>query len=377
MSNEENIVKVKISKGASEDDASTYIDRWLSYEIDSDILSPCDAFHFTCPNIDGRMVGVIKPEDEITISVDNEIICTGIVDDVEYQGTENGAIVDIAGRDFARWLVDCAADVFSLKEQTLKTLAEKLTERWGLIWSVSGNPTLPRVKKMKIDPGETIMDVLTRFAEPAKCIVWMSPDGTGVIGKPDYDQEVSYKLCRYKRSSQMRNRNNIIDGSLRKSTRERFSSITVLSSVSNTAQGGLWGSSSGSLFGSSGSSASKLKGTATDDEIKDKPKIITYGNAANTSQAKTRAEEEIQRGKFGSLIGTYKTWGHKNEGKIWKVNTICSVVDEYSGLQGDPLFVTRRRFTCDAQGKQTEVELHPIDVFLPSDAMLTGAKVEL
>jgi len=364
--------EVRLTRSGTGDRPDLELSKWKSYEIESNMLELADAFHLVAPNIDGELAGQVLKEDEIQIVVDGETVLTGNVDDVRYDGSDDGATVNITGRDKGRFLVDCSARVASLHGKTLKTLAEALTSDWIDEWKTSGTVALPSVKKMKVDPGEKVIDCLKRFADIAKVLIWVREDGVGIIGKPDYNQHVEHALYRYKRSSKLRGLNNVLLGAVTESSRDQFSTITVLTSAANTGGGGLFGGGGGSLLGGSGKGQSKIKGSAVDATVANgKWLVIPGATAKNAAQAKILAEEHRDLATFRAWTGVYTVRGHKNgasvneEGDLWRVNTLCSLVDELAGVTSGCFIVTRRRFTCDEQsGTRTEVEIHPAGVYL-------------
>lgn len=349
--------------------AAIEIAKWKRYEVESALLTPADAFHFTAPNIEGYYTGAIKPEAAVRVTIDGTLVMVGNVDDVDYDVTEDGAIIQIAGRDRGRFLQDCSARPCSLKGQTLESLADQLASDWVPVWFTNqiGAGKLPRAKKFKVDPGETVLDCLNRFAAIAKVIIWLDEQGRGVIGRPNYQQPASFALYRYLSTSSNAVKNNVLRGRVSETSRESFSQQTCLSAISNSSGGGglFGGGKGGSLFGGTrGKSASKLKGTAIDSTVPTfKPKVFS-GSAANMGQARTLAEEEVQKAKFGAWRGVYTVPGHYNQGKLWAIDKLCTLVDEVAGVSGETMYVVRRRFVCDENGLSTEVELRRAGVYL-------------
>lgn len=343
--------------------------KWRSYEVEADLLTPADAFHFTAPNIDASLAGKVKPEDAAQLSVDGVAVMVGNVDDVIYDAGDEGATVDISGRDRGRFLQDCSARPCSLKGQTLETLADQLASSWVSTWFTNqvGAGTLPRAKKFKVDPGETVLECLNRFAALAKVIIWLDEQGRGVIGRPNYTQRPLFSLYRYLPGSPNSWRTNVKRGRVTETSRDSFSHQVCLSAISNSGGGGLFGGGrGGGLFGGTrGKSGSKLKGSALDTTVTTyKPRVFS-GNATNVNQARILAEEEVEKAKFGAWKGVYTVPGHYNNDELWRIDTMCTLVDEYAGISGESFYVMRRRFTCDeAGGINTEVELRRAGVYL-------------
>lgn len=331
---------------------STELSKWQSFAIESDILTPADAFNFRATNKGGEFAGLINPGDRVEVTVDGSKQMVGYVDDVICDCDEGGAFLDITGRDLFLFLVDCSAPAISLHNLTLKQLAERLTASWIDSWEVDSTITLPRVKKMKIEPGDSPLEVLQRFCEQAKVTMWLSPDGAGIIGKPNYNQPISNYLYRCVGASPYGNLNNIIRGPVTRTWREQFSTVTVGGSTANTKN----------IFGSG---SSKFKAQALDGTVPiARPKNISSGNVANTKQAKILADETVQKGQFESLKLEYTVAGFYNNNLLWAPDTLCAVKDEIAGID-DIYYLTRRRFYNDGQGNFTDIELHKKGVWLP------------
>jgi len=343
-------MSVKTDSGAKLICGSIQIAKWSSYQVESDMLTPADAFSFGAPNPRAYLTGALHEEDEVRVFVDGELVCTGNLDEVREHGDRSGNTVECTGRDKGRFLVDCSALPVTIHGQTIKSLAEKLTAIWGIKWEIEGSVKLQPVKRMKVDPGESPMDVLIRFVDAAGCIIWFKEDGTGVIGKPNYKQAPEFELRRH-RSGTKRQLNNILSGGRTRNSRERFSEIAVLASGASPAAGYAAG-------------ASKINGQALDLAIRNKPRILT-GGALNMAQAKARAERMVQLGQFTGDTLDYVVPGHQNCGRLWRANSLCRVFDEVAGIDGELWLVRRRRFVGGDQGRQTELSLHPAGVWLP------------
>lgn len=328
--------------------------KWQRYEIESDLLKPADAFSLTAPNNDAEMAGVVAPGDVVKILVDGEPQMIGHVDDVNYSCTpEQGAQVEVVGRDLFLFLVDCSAPLLSLRKKTLLQLAEQLAEEWIFDWS--GPVTSQQISRIKIEPGETVLDVLLRFAAKEKLLIWIDPDGEGQIGRPNYTQSISYRLCLYAGSNPDRRHNNIRQQSVSESWRGRYSTVTVYGTTGNTAAN----------YGKS----SRKKAIALDADIDpERPLIITDGDVKTLQQAQDRANEEVARRKFEGTTLTYTASGHygtlpDGTRNLFQADTLADVHDELSDHHGT-YYMTRRQFRLDEDGPTTELELHPKGLWL-------------
>lgn len=348
-SNDATIVKIVL--------ADTELSTWIRYEIESDFLRPANAFSLTASNREAELAGQVLPGDECKVIVDDTVQMAGYVDEVNYSVGEQGSMVEITGRDRFGQLMDNSAPLLSLKKRTLKQICEQLTSNWIDSWE--SDITLSQISRIKIEPGETIMNVISRLAKKEDALIWLDPDGTGHIGRPNYSQSPLYQLICRKKSNPNSKRNNIISGSMRTSWTDRYSSITVHGTTGNTA--------------ANYATSSRYRGIATDDQIQqNRSLIMSDGDIKNVAQAKARAELEVARREFDAITWDYTVRGHYGElpdgkgGKkesLWEINTIVDVDDEFSETNA-PCWVLRRRFRGDDSGRYTDLELRAPDVWM-------------
>lgn len=363
---------VTLIVGADRQEFST----WKSYEVESSLLEPANAFHFNLANVDGELAGVIGKGDPVQILIDGQPIMVGRVDDVEYDGDDGGDVVQITGRDLFGYLVDCAAPLQIYREQTLLQVAEKMcSPAWGITWQVATGTTLRRrtsakivededtflgvtlerhQQRTKVEPGERVAEVLQRLGDKESVLIWLTRDGTALIGKPNYDQAPRYQIYRYLNANPLaKTHNNTLSAQVRESWREQYSTITVHGTSGNTAVN----------YGKS----SRRRAVATEIDIDDRDLILVSGDCRTLAQAQARADKEKGRRAFEALALSYTMNGHygvRDGGEaLWECNTIAEVVDEYSDQQGR-FYVSRVRYTGDENGQRTSVELHPPGVWL-------------
>lgn len=363
--------------------AGRELSNWQSYEIESDMMQSADAFSFTVPNHSGKLSGTVKRFDDAQVYVDGALQMTGYVDDVcNTTDADGGAAMEIVGRDVFGQLVDCSAEPATHHNVDLKTLAEKLSARWGIEWIVeneTNRQTLLAAKRrvaqakrkagndkavakaqrhlaaikaqiflrVKVEPGETPMEVIQRQAKKSQLMVWASADGKGIIASPRYDQPALYSLYQYPRTSPRRHLNNILNTRVMRSGRDRFSSYRVVGS-----------------FTDDGEKSHRLESEATDSEVTIERPLIITGSAKKLKEAQTEAQNEMQRRKFEGLVIELIVKRHTNNGQLWETDTLADLDDEVNGLSG-PFYVTRRRFVAGEKGQRTELTLHEPGVLLP------------
>lgn len=356
---------------------------WQHYAIESDMMTPSDAFSVRAPNHDARMAGAVRKGSRVQVLVDGGLQMSGYVDSVSYSTDTTGAYVEITGRDDILFLVDCSAPVCQLRNVDLQGLAEQLSTGWIDEWVVDNSenrhrlllaqrrfkraskpsaPTraalaetekaaanLARVKReifftVKVEPGETAWDVIDRYAKAAGMLVWLSADGKGIIARPDYDQKPLYRLRLLTPDSGRSAENNIERSSVVEDWRNQYSRVTVYGTTGNTRAN----------YGAS----STYEGYADEDSITvNRPLVLTDGDIKKVEAARKRAELERDRRAFEALTLTYTVRGHYQSGYLWEVDTLADVIDEPAGIQGE-YYITRRRFSGDDSGRRTELTLH-------------------
>ena len=205
--------------------------------------------------------------------------------------------------------------------------------------------------KIKIEPGQTVYAILEELASKLDLLVWCAADGTGIIAKPNYNQEAIYNIAHHPRKDQKSRSNNIKSGSVTWSGSDRFSTYRVLATNGNTKL--------------NYEKNSRYDVTMIDPDVGiDRKIILTADSSESRGETDVIASREYSKRAFDSIIATYTMPGHGNNGKLWQIDTLCRVDDSFNGL-ADQMYVTSRRFSGDvSSGQVTEVTLKPYGVFL-------------
>jgi len=382
------------------------LDNWRSYAIESDLLQPADAFSVTLNNPAGFMVGKIAKYDLVEVLVDGAVQMTGYVDDLNWSVDGGGAKVEVTGRDLFGLLVDCSIAPKTYRSKDLLQLAKAIAGQWVGNWEVhneanrlalqkasarvkslnsrrrewldddtgpspagvpiarynrlnklikiaKANQTKMRATvypRIKVDPGQTAFDVLKKVAKAAELMLWLAADGTGIISRPNYAGPVQYTIDFHNAESALRDRNNVLSARCRDSGGSRYQTYTYAGSTLNTVD--WWGNQT------------LQKHEITDPEVTIPRTIWAVGSAKSRTEAKRNAERQQQRAEFESLSLDYTVRGHKQGDLTWQVDSLVNVDDEINGFQ-DVYYLTKRRFTGDAEGQKTELTLRRKGVLLP------------
>jgi len=330
---------------------------WESYEIDSDLLTPADAWHLTLGFASGEEVGAklvngLPPEvcagAPVSVKVGAETVLTGRIDEVSHRVDRRGHTLSLSGRDGAAVLVDCSAAVFVARLVSLDEVMAKVVAPLGITRMRVDAAATRRREKVNVEPGDTAWEVLVHAAEANGLWPWFDPDGTLVVGGPDYlHPPVADLILRHSGQG-----NNVLAMDLRRSVAERFSEVTVLGQTHGTAL-------------ESGKHA--LRASAVDEEMKAlayRPKIVVDHEADDSELARKRARKLISDARLRGLTLSATVRGHRivapgeaSHGRLWMPGQRVRVCSDPHGLEAI-FFVMGRKFSGGrAAGARTELTL--------------------
>lgn len=175
------------------------ISEFTSYSFSSNILIPVDTFTFSFrpnpPKKSDRSTyydRLVMEGDLVTLTVDDQPLATGIVNDRSSDTDANGGvIITINGRDLMGGLEDNDAvnpdstilwtsvasirvvlasllENTRIKQYALRSLPEKVTSFFAT------------------NPGESKLAALQRFLEPLNSLAWMDATGKLLLGRPNF-----------------------------------------------------------------------------------------------------------------------------------------------------------------------------------------------
>lgn len=407
------------------------LDNWVEYSIESDLLTPADAFNFKIANPQGEFSSVVNRFDEVVVMIDGTVQMTGFVDDInKATDADSGTTLEVVGRDRFGQLADVSADPKTLTGLDLGQIAVKLgqpfVERWIFhnednrrrllvarkrvaavapssaqkkkddrrarialqLLPAGATPAaraaalerlnasnraavtaeqarskaltkakanLAKVKRevfprIKVEPGDSPLEIITKAAERAELMVWMTADGQGVIARPTYDQAAVFTLWHYPLASADRQFNNVRSISWQLSGAEQFSNYRISGHSANNRN--------------TSGTGSRQESSLTDSATTLARKKIIRGSGKSRRQAKIQLEREIQRRNFKSLVCTVEVPGHGQDDLLWQIDTLCAITDEVNGHSGQ-FYLTKRRFVGDEQGQRTELTFHQPRILLP------------
>lgn len=300
---------------------------WQHYEIESDLMTPADAWSVALSLPEMTLPEAVRQATSVQIRVGGDLVMTGTVDSRTHAVRKGLHNLDLSGRDSAAVLLDCSAAIFAAQEMTLEQVITKIVKPLGVrSFRIDADASMTR-EKVAIEPGETAWEALQRAAEGNGLWPWMEPDGTLVVGGPDYSVPPVASLVMRRDGIG----NNILDVAEKDAPHERFSDVTVLTqSYANTSSAG----------------RRSVKATVKDTGVSTyRPKVVVDHEASTEAIAAARARKVISDARVrGYELGVMVKGHRTSEGKLWTPGQRVHVQVEPLGIDGI-YFVMSRRFS--------------------------------
>ncbi|KGA31953.1 phage baseplate assembly protein [Pectobacterium odoriferum] len=335
---------------------------WSRYQIDSDFLIPADAWSVSLGLPDGKFPNDVVRGAPVTVKVGADTVMTGRIDSMQRSVARSGVTLALSGRDSAAILVDCAAPILTARQVGLEDVVAQIVRPLGITKIRIEAESAIRSDKISAEPGERAWDMLLRACAGRGLWPWFAPDGTLVIGGPDYTkQPVASLIMRMDGKG-----NNVLSLSDASSIDKSFSELTVL------AQSHAHSSSKKDLAiidvdddSSSDSDIELSTGTAETGQhgmktvVKDptvnyyRPQVLVVGDADNQEQINYRARKALSDARLSGYSLTAVVHGHRtSDGVLWGPGQRIHVISEYHGIDA-VFFLMGREFSGGRPGGTT------------------------
>lgn len=334
---------------------------WETAEVDSDLLTPADAWRVSLGLPDAKLPAYLAPWAPVTLAVGGRVVMRGRIDTVESSVGFGEHTLALTGRDLAAVLVDCSAPVFTAHQCSLAEIVAKMVRPLG-ITNIRVSAGAATHDKISVDPGITVWDALQRVCEQNGCWPYMDPDGTLTIGGPDYSDATNPavgQLTLRATGQDGGKGNNVLRLALRRGIHERYSQVTVL------------GQAHGGAFTPG---AHNIKATAKDSAANfGRPKIVVEADCDNVGHAQRRARKIVADGKLAAFeihatVAGYRVLGAVSStggAPLWTPGQRVRVLSEPHNLSG-VYYLMRRTFLCSrSAGHTTELVLKPDALWQP------------
>ncbi len=340
---------------------------WERYEVDSDLLTPADGWRLSLglPENQGRagVPAYVRRWAPAALTFGGQVVLRGRIDSVESDVGKGEHTLAITGRDLAAVLVDCSAPVFTARQCSLDEIVAKMVRPLfapGIVnIRVDAGTTLH--DKISVDPGMTAWDALQRVCEQNGCWPYFAPDGTLVIGGPDYSDATNPPVGQLTLRWDGKG-NNVLRLSEKKGVQEYYSQVTVL----------------GQAHGSEHTAGEhNIRATAKDSAADatgwHRPKIVVEADCDNVGHAQRRARKILADGKLAAYEIHASVRGHRVLGALgvnglaplWTPGQRVRVLSEPHGIDG-VFYLMRRTFLGGrGNGQVTELTLKPDGLWQP------------
>ena len=305
--------------------------QWTNYDIVSDLLTPADDFSVTLGRPVDAVPTAVKEGDKVEVRVGGDTVLSGRIDRVHTTTEKGNKTLTIQGRDDAGILLDCSAPLFNAQDMDLNQIIEKIVKPLGLSKIRIDAAKTNKTHKVQIEPGSRAWDALTQYAEANGVWPWMEPDGTLVIGGPDYTTApVAELVLRVSGDN-----NNIKSLEVERNMAARYSEVTVL--------------------GQSHTGKHNIKATVKDESLKlNRPLIVTEPDVDSQAEAERKAKKRLADSRLEGLTITAVVQGHRtDDGTLWQPGQRINVLSEPDGIDSVYFLIARTFVGGRGQGTET------------------------
>ncbi|HED2005052.1 TPA: phage tail protein [Klebsiella pneumoniae] len=356
---------------------------WSGYGIDSDFLIPADAWSMRLGLPAGIFPEGVARGVPVQVRVGPDVVMSGRIDRVSRTVSRDQVSLSVTGRDGAAILVDCASPVLTSRQASLEEVIAQVVRPLGIKNIELHAESSIRNDKITTEPGERAWDILLRACAGRGLWPWFRPDGTLVIGGPDYTAAPVATLV-MRRSGKGNNLLSLTDES---SMERSFSRLTVLAqghahSTNNKKELGIIDVSSSDSLTVSGDT------DTTDTELDTglpetgqhglqfvvedptvtyyRPQVVVMHDADDLEQVRYRARKMMADARLEGYSLIARVQGHRtSDGVLWEPGQRIHVISEPHGIDAI-YFLMGREFTGGRPGGTvTTLRLKEDGVWIP------------
>ncbi|HBR4260885.1 TPA: phage tail protein [Klebsiella pneumoniae] len=356
---------------------------WSAYGIDSDFLIPADAWSMRLGLPAGIFPEGVARGVPVQIRVGPDVVMSGRIDRVSRTVSRDQVSLSVTGRDGAAILVDCASPLLTSRQASLEEVIAQVVRPLGIKNIELHAESSIRNDKITTEPGERAWDILLRACAGRGLWPWFRPDGTLVIGGPDYTAAPVATLV-MRRSGEGNNLLSLTDES---SMERSFSRLTVLAqghahSTNNKKELGIIDvSSSDSLTVSGDTDTTEteldtglpetgqhgLQFVVEDPTVTYyRPQVVVMHDADDLEQVRYRARKMMADARLEGYSLIARVQGHRtSDGVLWEPGQRIHVISEPHGIDAI-YFLMGREFTGGRPGgAMTTLRLKEDGVWIP------------
>ncbi|HDK6337060.1 phage tail protein [Klebsiella quasipneumoniae] len=356
---------------------------WSGYGIDSDFLIPADAWSMRLGLPDGIFPEGVARGVPVQVRIGPDVVMTGRIDRVSRTVSRDQVSLSVTGRDGAAILVDCASPLLTSRQASLEEVIAQVVRPLGIKNIKLHAESSIRNDKITTEPGERAWDILLRACAGRGLWPWFRPDGTLVIGGPDYTTAPVATLV-MRRSGEGNNLLSLTDES---SMERSFSRLTVLAqghahSTNKKKELGIIDVTSPTTFsvteeadtseteldtGLAETGQHGLQFTVEDPTVTYyRPQVIVMHDADDLEQVRYRARKMMADARLEGYSLIARVQGHRtSDGVLWEPGQRIHVISEPHGIDAI-YFLMGREFTGGRPGGAvTTLRLKEDGVWIP------------
>lgn len=287
----------------------------------------------------GDAATALQPGSLVEVLVDNQVVITGYIDDLNIEHSASDHRISVSGRDKAADLIDCAAmnQPGEWNNKDMLAIVSDLCAPFG----ITARSTVPVGKpfaQWNIEPGETVFENIDRLARHRGVLVVSDGVGGVLLTQPGADT-ISTALVLGE---------NILSGTLSASHQQRFSDYTVKGQRPRDDE-------------NEGALATQISATVKDSDVtRHRPTLLMYEDAdASKSTLANRAawQRDVNAARAQRVSITVQGFSHASG--LWSLNKLVSVTDARLRLNNVQLLIVGITWSLDASGTRTELQLMP------------------
>ncbi|MFP8487425.1 phage baseplate assembly protein, partial [Klebsiella sp. 2HUBk32mer] len=351
--------------------------------IDSDFLIPADAWSMRLGLPDGIFPEGVARGVPVQVRIGPDVVMTGRIDRVSRTVSRDQVSLSVTGRDGAAILVDCASPLLTSRQASLEEVIAQVVRPLGIKNIELHAESSIRNDKISTEPGERAWDILLRACAGRGLWPWFRPDGTLVIGGPDYTTAPVATLI-MRRSGEGNNLLSLTDES---SMERSFSRLTVLAqghahSTNKKKELGIIDVTSPTTFsvtedadtseteldtGLAETGQHGLQFTVEDPTVTYyRPQVIVMHDADDLEQVRYRARKMMADARLEGYSLIARVQGHRtSDGVLWEPGQRIHVISEPHGIDAI-YFLMGREFTGGRPGGAvTTLRLKEDGVWIP------------
>lgn len=359
---------------------------WSGYGIDSDFLIPADAWSMRLGLPAGIFPEGVARGVPVQVRVGPDVVMSGRIDRVSRTVSRDQVSLSVTGRDGAAILVDCASPLLTSRQASLEEVIAQVVRPLGIKNIELHAESSIRNDKITTEPGERAWDILLRACAGRGLWPWFRPDGTLVIGGPDYTAAPVATLV-MRRSGKGNNLLSLTDES---SMERSYSRLTVLAqghahSTNNKKELGIIDvSSTTPLTEAEDTDTADTTETELDTGLPEtgqhgltftvedptvtyyRPQVVVMHDADDLEQVRYRARKMMADARLEGYSLIARVQGHRtSDGVLWEPGQRIHVISEPHGIDA-VYFLMGREFTGGRPGGAvTTLRLKEDGVWIP------------